>query len=106
MSQHLESLAIGDSIEVKGPIGHVHYTGNGRCARCLHAPVRCACACCCRPSARAGARGAGAPPARSVALRSCLFLCTFLLAAMHAAPPLAARRAREYTRDVEALSTL
>lgn len=31
MSQHLESLAIGDTIEVKGPLGHVHYTGRGRC---------------------------------------------------------------------------
>ena len=30
MSQHLESLAIGDSIEVKGPLGHVHYLGRGR----------------------------------------------------------------------------
>ncbi|KAL4420574.1 hypothetical protein ABPG75_010230 [Micractinium tetrahymenae] len=30
MSQYLESLAIGDSIEVKGPLGHVHYLGSGR----------------------------------------------------------------------------
>ena len=30
MSQHLESLAIGDTIEAKGPIGHVHYTGLGK----------------------------------------------------------------------------
>lgn len=30
MSQYLESLAIGDSIEVKGPLGHVHYLGRGR----------------------------------------------------------------------------
>ena len=30
MSQYLESLAIGDSIEVKGPVGHVHYLGSGK----------------------------------------------------------------------------
>lgn len=30
MSQHLDSLAIGDSIDVKGPVGHVHYLGHGR----------------------------------------------------------------------------
>lgn len=30
MSQHLESLAVGDAIEVKGPLGHVHYMGQGR----------------------------------------------------------------------------
>jgi nitrate reductase (NAD(P)H) len=30
MSQHLDSLAIGDSIEVKGPVGHMHYLGRGR----------------------------------------------------------------------------
>ena len=32
MSQHLESMAIGDHIEVKGPLGHFHYLGRGRCA--------------------------------------------------------------------------
>ena len=30
MSQYLESLSIGDTIEVKGPIGHFEYLGNGR----------------------------------------------------------------------------
>lgn len=30
MSQYLESLAIGDTIEVKGPLGHVHYLGRGK----------------------------------------------------------------------------
>lgn len=30
MSQHLESLAIGDTVEVKGPLGHMEYTGRGR----------------------------------------------------------------------------
>lgn len=30
MSQYLDSLAIGDSIEAKGPIGHVEYLGRGR----------------------------------------------------------------------------
>ena len=30
MSQYLEGLAIGDSIEVKGPVGHVHYLGSGK----------------------------------------------------------------------------
>jgi len=29
LSQHLDSLEIGDSIEVKGPLGHVSYTGRG-----------------------------------------------------------------------------
>ncbi|KAJ1484527.1 NAD(P)H-nitrate reductase [Baffinella frigidus] len=29
MSQHLESLALGDSIEIKGPIGHFTYLGRG-----------------------------------------------------------------------------
>lgn len=30
MSQHLESLAIGDSIEAKGPMGHITYLSSGR----------------------------------------------------------------------------
>jgi nitrate reductase (NAD(P)H) len=30
MSQHLDSLEIGDTIEAKGPLGHVHYLGKGR----------------------------------------------------------------------------
>ena len=30
MSQYLESLAIGDSIEAKGPTGHVTYLGAGK----------------------------------------------------------------------------
>lgn len=30
MSQHLESMAIGETIEVKGPIGHFNYQGHGR----------------------------------------------------------------------------
>ncbi|KAG7671215.1 hypothetical protein Ndes2437B_g03830 [Nannochloris sp. 'desiccata'] len=30
MSQYLDSLAIGDTIEVKGPVGHMHYLGNGK----------------------------------------------------------------------------
>ena len=30
MSQHLETLAIGDTIEAKGPLGHVEYLGRGR----------------------------------------------------------------------------
>lgn len=29
MSQHLESLAIGDKVKVKGPAGHVLYHGKG-----------------------------------------------------------------------------
>jgi len=28
-SQHLESLKAGDSVDVKGPIGHIHYLGQG-----------------------------------------------------------------------------
>ncbi|KAL8167026.1 hypothetical protein V2J09_008525 [Rumex salicifolius] len=30
MSQHLESLSIGSTVEVKGPLGHIEYTGCGR----------------------------------------------------------------------------
>ena len=30
MSQHLESLSLGDCIDIKGPIGHFTYFGNGR----------------------------------------------------------------------------
>ncbi|KAI5084299.1 hypothetical protein GOP47_0000468 [Adiantum capillus-veneris] len=29
MSQHLDSLEIGGSVDVKGPLGHIEYTGNG-----------------------------------------------------------------------------
>lgn len=29
MSQHLESLSLGDTIDVKGPVGHVVYQGRG-----------------------------------------------------------------------------
>jgi hypothetical protein len=29
MSQHLDSLALGDEVEVKGPVGHFVYTGRG-----------------------------------------------------------------------------
>ncbi|KAG1677417.1 hypothetical protein FOA52_001872 [Chlamydomonas sp. UWO 241] len=29
MSQHLESLKVGDTIQVKGPVGHFHYKGRG-----------------------------------------------------------------------------
>jgi nitrate reductase (NAD(P)H) len=32
MSQHLESLKIGDTIDVKGPIGHMEYKGDGHFA--------------------------------------------------------------------------
>lgn len=32
MSQYLESLTVGDHIEVKGPLGHFSYLGRGRCA--------------------------------------------------------------------------
>lgn len=54
MSQYLDSLAIGDSIDVKGPLGHVHYLGRvrrgaeqrprsgraaGRAGRCRRAPA-------------------------------------------------------------------
>lgn len=31
MSQHLESLPIGGEMEVKGPLGHMHYLGRNRC---------------------------------------------------------------------------
>ena len=30
MSQHLDTLKIGDTIDAKGPLGHVHYLGHGR----------------------------------------------------------------------------
>ena len=30
MSQFLEALPIGGAMEVKGPLGHVHYLGRGR----------------------------------------------------------------------------
>lgn len=30
MSQHLESLAIGESIDAKGPVGHITYLSRGR----------------------------------------------------------------------------
>jgi nitrate reductase (NAD(P)H) len=30
MSQHLDSLTIGDSIDVKGPVGHFVYVGRGK----------------------------------------------------------------------------
>lgn len=29
MSQHLDSLSLGDTIEVKGPLGHFVYEGRG-----------------------------------------------------------------------------
>lgn len=29
MSQHLESLPLGSELEIKGPLGHIEYTGNG-----------------------------------------------------------------------------
>jgi nitrate reductase (NAD(P)H) len=29
MSQHLESLQVGDTVEVKGPLGHIEYLGHG-----------------------------------------------------------------------------
>lgn len=29
MSQYLEGMRVGDDLEVKGPVGHMHYTGNG-----------------------------------------------------------------------------
>jgi nitrate reductase (NAD(P)H) len=30
MSQHLDTLAIGDTIDVKGPVGHFVYDGRGQ----------------------------------------------------------------------------
>ena len=30
MSQHLNSLQIGDTIDVKGPVGHTWYEGRGQ----------------------------------------------------------------------------
>ena len=35
MSQYLESLEVGDALEVKGPLGHFHYVGPSRCANAL-----------------------------------------------------------------------
>lgn len=29
MTQHLESLKLGDSVDIRGPIGRIEYTGNG-----------------------------------------------------------------------------
>jgi nitrate reductase (NAD(P)H) len=29
MSQHLDQMKLGDTIELKGPVGHFHYTGKG-----------------------------------------------------------------------------
>ena len=29
MSQHLDSLSLGNTIDVKGPVGHVVYDGKG-----------------------------------------------------------------------------
>ncbi len=29
MSQHLDSLSVGDAVEVKGPLGHIEYLGKG-----------------------------------------------------------------------------
>lgn len=39
MSQHLESLALGDSIEAKGPMGHITYLSRGRCASSPPSPL-------------------------------------------------------------------
>ncbi len=41
MSQHLESLVIGDSIEAKGPMGHITYLSRGR--RVALASLACGC---------------------------------------------------------------
>ncbi len=30
MSQHLDRLAIGDTMDVKGPVGHMEYVGRGQ----------------------------------------------------------------------------
>lgn len=35
MSQCLEALPIGGEMEVKGPLGHMHYLGRNRCNSCL-----------------------------------------------------------------------
>ena len=40
MSQVLDKLSIGDSIEVKGPIGHFHYLGRGQYTK-DHVPGTC-----------------------------------------------------------------
>lgn len=53
MSQHLDSLAIGDTIDVKGPVGHFVYEGRGKfslnrkpgfakCVSCAVLPASCA----------------------------------------------------------------
>jgi nitrate reductase (NAD(P)H) len=42
MSQVMDKLAIGDSIEVKGPIGHFHYLGRGKYTK-DNAPGTCTC---------------------------------------------------------------
>lgn len=40
MSQHVNSLAIGDAIQMKGPKGHVLYEGNGKlCVKPLGKPM-------------------------------------------------------------------
>lgn len=51
MSQYLETLAIGDTIDVKGPIGHVHYLGQVRCCCTTLALSRTVVACMCCPAA-------------------------------------------------------
>ena len=45
MSQHLDSLAVGDTIEVKGPVGHFVYEGRGTYSlNGKKGERRCACA--------------------------------------------------------------
>lgn len=39
MSQHLESLALGDTIEAKGPMGHITYLSRGRYASSPPSPL-------------------------------------------------------------------
>eukprot|EP00961_Rhodomonas_salina_P237474 3210306-Rhodomonas_salina.1 len=38
MSQHLAAMAVGDSVEIKGPVGHFTYMGNGACK--IHQTLR------------------------------------------------------------------